>query len=117
MLIDIEVVNAQLDYNLLRGHSYMYAMQIVSSIVFLLLMFPRDENIMTIDQLAYYGTKGLATLEHILPTINTTIDIVSIPFMFVIGPGLFSSTPMTKTFFSLPPPPSPTNILDLYTIT
>ena len=26
MLIDIEVVNAQLDYNLLLGHNYMYEM-------------------------------------------------------------------------------------------
>ena len=40
VLIDIEVVNAQLDYNLLLGRSYMYAMRVVASSVFLLMMSP-----------------------------------------------------------------------------
>ena len=110
LLIDIEVVNAQLDCNLLLGHSYMYAMCIVSSIVFRLLMFPHGGKIMTIDQLMYYDLKGPATLEHVLPTIKTTIDRVSIPSLPFVGSGLFSSAPMTNTFFSLPPPPSLTNI-------
>ena len=30
VLIDIEVINAQLDYNLLLGRSYMYSMQVVT---------------------------------------------------------------------------------------
>ena len=42
VLIDIKVVNSQLDYNLLLGHSYMYTMQVISSSVFRLLMFPHD---------------------------------------------------------------------------
>ena len=41
VLIDIDVVNSQLDYNLLLGRSYMYAMHIVASTVFRLLMFPQ----------------------------------------------------------------------------
>ena len=34
VLIDIQVVNTQLDYNLLLRRSYMYAMQVFASIVF-----------------------------------------------------------------------------------
>ena len=49
MLIDIEVVNTQLNYNLLLGRSYMYAMWVVASTVFRLLMFLHDGNTMTID--------------------------------------------------------------------
>ena len=40
VMIAIEVVNAQLDYDLLLGRSYMYAMQEVASTVFRLMMFP-----------------------------------------------------------------------------
>ena len=34
MLIDMEVVNAQLNYNLLLGRIYMYAMRTISSTIF-----------------------------------------------------------------------------------
>jgi hypothetical protein len=34
ILIDIEVINAPLNYNILFGHSYMYAMKVVASSVF-----------------------------------------------------------------------------------
>ena len=40
VMIDIEVINAQLDYNLLLGRSYMYAMRAVASTIFCLMMFP-----------------------------------------------------------------------------
>ena len=54
VLIDIEVVNAQLDYNLLLRRSYMYSMRAVASIVFCLMMSPREGKIMTVDQLTYH---------------------------------------------------------------
>ena len=46
VLIDIEVVNAQLDYNLLLERSHVYAMRDVASTFFLLMMFPHDGKIM-----------------------------------------------------------------------
>ena len=49
MLIDMEVVNAQLDYNIRLGHSYMYVMRAITSIVFRLMMFPHNRNIVTIN--------------------------------------------------------------------
>ena len=54
VMIDIEVINAQLDYNLLLGRSYMYAMQAVTSTIFLLMMFPHEGKIVTVDQLTYH---------------------------------------------------------------
>ena len=54
VLIDIEVVNAQLDYNLLLRRSYLYAMRAVASTVFYLMMFPHQGNIVTVDQLTYH---------------------------------------------------------------
>ena len=51
--LDVEVVDAPLDYNLLLGHSWSYAMIVVSS-VFRLIMFPHKGNIVKIGQLSYY---------------------------------------------------------------
>ena len=61
-------------------------------------MFPHDGNIATIDQLTYYDPKGLTTPEHVLPTINTTIDIIYIPSLSVIGRGLFTNDPLMTPF-------------------
>ena len=49
VLIDIEVVNTQLDYNLLLGRNYMYAMRALASSVFHQMMFPYDWKIATVD--------------------------------------------------------------------
>ena len=49
VLIEIEVVNAQLDYHLLLGRSYMYTMQAITSTVFHLMMFPHEGKIITVD--------------------------------------------------------------------
>ena len=54
ILIEIEVVNTQLDYNLLLGRSYMYTMRFVTSTVFRLMMFPHEGKIMTIYQMTYH---------------------------------------------------------------
>jgi hypothetical protein len=49
ILIDIEVIDAPLDYNILFGRSYMYAMKAVASSVFQTIMFPHNGKIVTID--------------------------------------------------------------------
>ena len=52
--IDVEVVDAPLDYNLLLGRSSFYAMTAVASSVFRTLQFPHQGRIVTIDQLNHY---------------------------------------------------------------
>lgn len=50
VLIDVEVVYARpVDYNLFLGHSYMYAMKAISSLVFRMMMFPHNKKVITID--------------------------------------------------------------------
>jgi hypothetical protein len=53
MCIKVEVFNASLDYNLLLGRSWTYAMQAVVSTVFWVLLFPHEDHIVTIDQLSF----------------------------------------------------------------
>ena len=51
--IDVEVVDASLDYNLLLGQSWFYAMPVVASSIFRTLQFPHQGKIVTIYQLHY----------------------------------------------------------------
>ena len=56
--VDIEVINAPLDYNILLGRSYTYAMSTVPSMVFHKMSFPHNGKIVTIDQLTYHEPKS-----------------------------------------------------------
>jgi hypothetical protein len=47
--IEVEVVNAPLDYNILLGRSWTYAMHAVVAIVFRVLLFPHEGQIVSID--------------------------------------------------------------------
>jgi hypothetical protein len=51
--VDVEVVDAPLDYNLLLGRNWNYAMTVVVSSVFHTLCFPHEGKIVTIDQLSF----------------------------------------------------------------
>jgi hypothetical protein len=51
--IEVEVVDAPIDYNLLLGRSWTYAMQAVVATVFQVLLFPHEGRIVTIDQLSF----------------------------------------------------------------
>ena len=48
--IEVEVVDALLDYNILLGRNWMYNMQFVASSLFQVVYFPLDGKIVTIDQ-------------------------------------------------------------------
>jgi hypothetical protein len=53
MCVEVEVVDAPLDYNLLLGRSWTYAMQVVVATFFRVLLFPHEGRIVTIDQLSF----------------------------------------------------------------
>jgi hypothetical protein len=53
ILVNIKLVDAPLDYNLLLGHSWFYVMNIITSSVFRILGFPHQKKIITIDQFDY----------------------------------------------------------------
>ena len=47
--IDVEVIDAPLDYNLLLGHTWFYTMKAIASTFFRLLCFPHPGKIVTIN--------------------------------------------------------------------
>jgi hypothetical protein len=53
MCVEVEVVDVPLDYNILLGQSWTYAMAMIISIVFWVLCFPHEGRIITIDQLSF----------------------------------------------------------------
>jgi hypothetical protein len=53
MCVEVEVVDASLDYNILLGRSWNYAMKVVVVTVFWDLLFPHEGQIVTIDQLSF----------------------------------------------------------------
>jgi hypothetical protein len=105
ILIDIEVMDAQLDYNILLGRTYMYAMKAVASSIFRTIMFPHNSKIVTIDQLSHYEHNPSANLDSILPLIHTNQDVYPLVEM---GPGIFKDPSLLGTYHGAPPllPPS-----------
>jgi len=65
--LDVEVVDAPLNYNLLLGRSWSYAMTAVVPSIFRLIMFPHKGNIVKIYQLSYYSSDPASTdsIQHI----------------------------------------------------
>lgn len=77
VLIDIKVINAPLNYNIIIGRSYMYAMKVVSSSVFCTMIFPHDGKIFTLDQIAYYESHPTGNLDNDLHIIRANQPIPS----------------------------------------
>jgi hypothetical protein len=69
IIVDVEVVNAPIDYNLLLGRSWFYSMTVISSSLFQCVQFHHQGKIVTIDQLDF------CTLDAHAPTTN------NIPFL------------------------------------
>ena len=51
--VDVEAVDAPLDYNLLLGFNWTYAMTVVISSIFCTIYFPHDGKIVMIDRLSF----------------------------------------------------------------
>jgi hypothetical protein len=77
--VDVEVVDMPLDYNLLLGHNWTYAMTAVVSHFFCTLFFPHEGKIMMIDQLSFALASPNASVGPLIPVIDnsqlTTEDI------------------------------------------
>jgi hypothetical protein len=100
ILIDIEVIDAPLDYNILFGRSYMYAMKAVASSVFQTMMFPHNGKIVTIDQVSHYEPNPSANIDNILPLIHTNHEAYPLVEM---GPGIFKDPSLLGTYHGAPP--------------
>ena len=51
VLVDFMVIEDSLDFNMLFGNDYVYAMKAMVSTLFLVMYFPHNESIVTVDQL------------------------------------------------------------------
>ena len=103
--LDVEVVDAPLDYNLLLGRSWSYAMIGVVLSIFWVIMFPHKGNILKIDQFSYFSSDPASTdnIQH--------VGKMTIPYKDV-GVGLVKDSTLMVTF-SIPPPNVPRTISNI----
>jgi hypothetical protein len=93
--VDVEVVDAPLDYNLLLGRRWFYAMNFISSSMFRCVQFPHQGKILNIDHLDYEtpNTRTPATKNiHFLGDSKITYEIV--------GVGLLKDSSLMGTFLT-----------------
>jgi hypothetical protein len=67
IIVDVEVVDAPLNYNLLLGRSWFYAMTVVASSVFRCVQFSHQGKIVTVDQLDFCATDARALATNNIP--------------------------------------------------
>ena len=104
VMIDIEFIDAQLDYNILLGSSYMYAMKVVTSLVFCIMMFPFNGKVVILDQLSYYNPHASTNLENSFPMVSET----SITPYVEIVPGVYKEYDLLGAYLGPPPIIPPT---------
>ena len=66
-----------MDYKILLGRSYMYAMSAIASSFFHIMMFPHDDRIIIVDQLMHIEKRPLTNTDVILPYVDTSLDVLS----------------------------------------
>jgi hypothetical protein len=72
MEVDVKVVDVPLDYNLLVGCNWTYAMTIVLLSIFHTLCFPHEGKIVTIDQLLFVHASPNALVGPLIPVIENS---------------------------------------------
>jgi hypothetical protein len=100
VIVDVEVVNAPLDYNLLLGRSWFYAMTVIASLVFRCVQFPHQDKIVTVDQLDFCTTDARVPATNNIPFLGDhkiTYESISV--------GLLKDSSLMGTF----PTPLPPN--------
>jgi hypothetical protein len=97
--IDVKVVDAPLNYNLLLRRSWFYAMTIIASSVFRRVQFPHQGKIVTIDQL------DLCTPDARSPVTNNIPFLGDHKVMYEsVGVGLLKDSSLMGTFPTPLPP-------------
>jgi hypothetical protein len=95
MCVEVEVVDSPIDYNLLLGRSWTYAMKVVVTTIFRVLLFPHEGRIVTIDQLSFSRPD---------PALGaSTVPMVDNPQAGVVNVGV-GLCPSLMGTFDYPPP-------------
>ena len=69
--IHIEFIYAPLDYNLLLGCNWFYAMKTITSTIFWIVQFPLQGRIVTIDQLDFITPNSISNNANIILVLTT----------------------------------------------
>lgn len=75
--IDIEVVDAQLEYNILLGRNSIYTMKFGTYTMFHLMMFPHNGKVVMLDQINYHDPKLTVNPDNALPVIGGSLSMTS----------------------------------------
>jgi hypothetical protein len=62
VFIDVMVIQDPLDFSLLLGRDYVYAMKAIVSTLFHVISFPHDGRVVTVDQLSFIDPDWIASL-------------------------------------------------------
>ena len=100
MSVEVEVIDAPLDYNLLLGRSWNYAMSAIASIVFQVVVFPHKGNLVTIDQLSFTQKGCMESNESTVPLVDQVKSAIE-----SLGAGMYASLMGTFDF------PAPINYI------
>ena len=68
--IEVEMVDAPLDYNILLGRNWMYSMQAVASSLFRVVCFPHNRRIVAIDQTTFKNPSITASSGDSIPIVE-----------------------------------------------
>ena len=95
--IHVEFIDSPLYYNLLLGHNWLYAMQVVASSIFWIVQFPFQGRIVTIYQLDFISPNSISNDVNSVPLLTT-------PQNQNIGVGLIKYSSLMGVFLLLNPP-------------
>jgi hypothetical protein len=70
--VEVEVVDAPLNYNLLLAHNWTYAMVVVISSIFYMPCFPHQGVIVTIDQLSFVYSSPNISVGLSIPLVDNS---------------------------------------------
>ena len=96
--IQVEVVDAPLDYNLLLVRNWFYTMNVIASTVFRTVQFPHLGRIVTIDQLDFCTPDVTTSTANNIPMLGQ-----SPPPYQSIGVGMLKDSSLMGIFPSTPP--------------
>ena len=107
MNVDVEVVDGPLDYNILLGRPWVYAMTSIVSTYFRMISFPYKGTITVINQLSFFASTSQVT---------GSVPFVNLPQLEIqnIGVGLLKDSTLMGTF-ALPPPTTSAEIESIET--
>ena len=90
------MIDAPLDYNFLLGRNWTYAMPVVASVVFRVVVFPHEGKLVTVDQLDFTRKGRLESKDSTVPLVDQAK-----PAAQSLGAGMYSSLMGT---FDIPAP-------------